>query len=124
MIKKMILLAIALFTFDANTAAPKCYSTSGNYCAYSGYVEQIYINNTNMILLYFDTPMVEGEWENAGFSASSTTAAAINLDENPSFAKLFYSTALSAQATNRQVYIQMRGTVNSYLKIDRIWLKK
>ncbi|WP_251359709.1 hypothetical protein [Kangiella sp. TOML190] len=46
----------------------------------------------------------------------------MSLDDNPEFAKLFYSTALSANAQNKKVSIQMRGTYDGYLKADRIWL--
>jgi hypothetical protein len=49
-------------------------------------------------------------------------AAAFKIDAAPEFAKMFYSTALSAQATNRNVGIQMRGVDSGYLGFDRIWL--
>ncbi|MCE9687161.1 hypothetical protein LZP73_13260 [Shewanella sp. AS16] len=58
----------------------------------------------------------------AGFTVTNGGAAAISISADSEFAKLFYSTALAAQASNRDVTIQMRGNIGSYLKIDRIWL--
>ena len=58
----------------------------------------------------------------AGFAIKKRSASAFNVKENPEFAKLFYSTALTAQASGRNVTIQMRGSQSGYLKFDRIWL--
>lgn len=75
-----------------------------------------------MILIYFDQPISLSEPSKAGLSINETSAAAYRVSDNPEFAKLFYSTALAAQTTKRKVTIQMRGTINGYLKFDRIWL--
>ena len=123
--KKQALIILALLmALSANTfaAAPKCYSSHGGYCQYTGKVQRIYINRWNMILLYFDTPIAASEPAKAGYSISQRNAAAFRVDEKPEFAKLFYSTALAAQASGRNVSIQMRGTQSGYLKFDRIWL--
>jgi hypothetical protein len=66
--------------------------------------------------------MAASEPAKAGFSASKTNAAAFVIGDNPEFAKLFYSTALAAQASGRKISIQMRDVYSGYLKFDRIWL--
>ncbi|GAB6094384.1 hypothetical protein JCM14469_06360 [Desulfatiferula olefinivorans] len=49
-------------------------------------------------------------------------AAAYRVTDNPEFARLLYATALTAQATNRAIIIQMRGALGTYPRMDRIWL--
>ncbi|TQV74912.1 hypothetical protein FLL45_08095 [Aliikangiella marina] len=117
-------LSVLLLSTDAFAGKPTCHGSSGGYCRYTGYVERIYINSGNLILFYFDEAMDDGEWDKAGLSANQRSAATVLLNENPDFAKLFYSTALSAQASNRQVTVQMSGVHAGYLKIDRIWLAR
>lgn len=117
----VVALLLALST-EAMAAAPKCYSSHGGYCQYSGKVKKIYINRSNIILLYFDTPIAASEPAKASFRITNRSATAYKLDDNPEFAKLFYATALTAQASNRNVVIQMRGNQSGYLKFDRIWL--
>jgi hypothetical protein len=101
---------------------PTCHSSSGGYCTYTGKVQRIYINSGNLILMYFDTPVPLEVPANIGYNVTQSPAAAIVVNSNPDFAKLFYSTALAAQASGRDVSIQMRGTFSGYLLIDRIWL--
>ena len=122
--KQTLALLALLMALSANTfaAAPKCYSSPGGYCQYTGKVKQIYINRWNLILLYFDTPIAASEPAKAGYSINNRSAAAFPVKESPEFAKLFYSTALAAQASGRNVTIQMRGNQHGYLKFDRIWL--
>ena len=62
--------------------------------------------------------------EAVGLNMGHNQAAAVDLNANPEFAKLLYSSALAAQAAGRSILIQMRGNVGGYLKIDRIWLSK
>ena len=102
--------------------APTCYSSYGGYCQYTGKVKQIYINATNTILIYFDTPTTAQEASIDGITITNGAAAAFNAPDNPEFAKLFYSTALAAQASGREITMQMRGNLSGYLKFDRIWL--
>ena len=114
---------IALYSISTLAAQPTCHTHSaGNYCSYHGKVKQIYINSNSRILLYFETP-IDVEMANSfGMNISNGTAATYMVDDNPEFAKLFYSTALAAQATNRTVSIQMWGSSGGYLSFDRIWL--
>ncbi|WMS86042.1 hypothetical protein [Pleionea litopenaei] len=123
MISKVLLTTfILLFTTLTFADKPKCYAASAGYCQYTGKISRIYVNNDNIILLYFDTQMDDGEWDVAGFTATSKFAGAVSLDTQNEFAKLFYSTALAAQSTKRKITVQMRGNIGGYLKIDRIWL--
>jgi hypothetical protein len=101
---------------------PTCHSSYGGYCAYTGKVQRIYINSGNLIRMYFDTPVPLDVPAGIGYNVTQAPAAAIRINSNPDFAKLFYSTALAAQASGRNVTIQMRGTTSGYLLIDRIWL--
>ncbi len=122
--KTIIASILLLVTFNVFAAAPTCQLTSSGspYCQYNGKVNKIYINNNNLILLYFDTNLNLENAESVGYVPTNLTATAFYVSENPEFAKLFYSTALTAQASNRSVTIQMRGTTSGYLKFDRIWL--
>jgi len=115
-----------LFSSNSHAAAPTCHTTSTGspYCQYTGKVNKIYINSGGLILLYFDSPLNLADAEAVGYSPTSATATVYPLSENPDFAKLFYSTALAAQASGRSVTIQMRGTQHGYLKFDRIWLNE
>lgn len=72
--------------------------------------------------MYFDTPLDLHVAQGVGFNPAVASAAIIKVDDHPDFAKLFYSTALAAQASGREVTIQMRGVASGYLVIDRIWL--
>ena len=118
-----ILVAMVMFvSVSAFAAAPYCSVNSGGYCSYGGKVKNIYVNSGGIILLYFDTPMPESETAKVGYSVSNFGVAGFKISDNPEFAKLFYSTALAAQASGRPVSIQMRGVISGYLKFDRIWL--
>lgn len=85
-------------------------------------LKSLYVNSSNIILLYFDTPVERSQPNQYGFNISYDSAAAIDINQHPEFATYFYSTALAAQASGRNVSIQMRGVQSGYLKIDRIWL--
>lgn len=117
-----LLSIICTISFPALAAKPTCSPNYNGYWSYAGTVDRIYINSGNLILIYFDEPIEISEASKAGLSITETSAAAYKVNDNPEFAKLFYSTALAAQASKRKVLIQMRGTLNGYLKFDRIWL--
>lgn len=104
-------------------AAPSCHSSYGGFCEYRGKVRSLYINADGSILLYFDIPLPKGEEANAGISVTDYSSAIVSLNDTPDFAKLFYSTALSAQASGREVTIQMREALAGRLKADRIWIQ-
>ena len=118
-----ILIFLPLFSVNTLAAAPTCQLHNGSpYCSYNGKVQRIYVNASNLILVYFDTPIDPTIPQSHGYDVTNGGAGAIAISENPEFAKLFYSTALAAQASGRNISIQMRNNVSSYLKIDRIWL--
>jgi len=124
-IKAFLALVLVIAISDRAAAdAPYCHThTSGGYCQYRGTVKQIYVNNGNRILLYFDTPLDLSQPANVGISGITRhTAASVVIDDNPEFAKFFYSSALAAQASGRRIIVQMRGNSSGYLKIDRIWV--
>ncbi len=112
----LCLMPVAVF------AKPTCQDhPSGPYCSYTGKVASIYVNTSNTILVYFDAPVDVSLANSFGMNITNSVAAAVS-NENPEFAKMFYSTALTAQASGRAISIQMRGNHGGYLKIDRIWL--
>lgn len=115
-------MVLAMCAVNAFAGAPTCSANSGGYCSYTGAVEKIYVNSGGLILLYFDTSVTNEETSKAGITISNGGAAAYLIDSNPDFSSYFYSTALAAQASGREVTIQMRNTQSGYLKFDRIWL--
>lgn len=117
-----IFFSSVLISNFALAGQPTCHSSHGGYCAYTGKVQRIYINSGNLVLMYFDTPVPLDVPASIGLNVTQAPAAAIRVESNSEFAKLFYSTALAAQASGREVTVQMRGTLGGYLKIDRIWL--
>ncbi len=119
---KILLISSCLLAGYTNAGAPTCSASAGGYCVYKGKVDSIYVNASNFILLYFDTPVALDVPNVAGYSITRGEAAAFKIDNNPEFANYFYSTALAAQASGRSVSIQMRGVQSGYLQFDRIWL--
>ena len=120
--KTLSFLCLLLMSTTAFPAMPTCSAASGGYCQYTGKVSKIYINSGNRILIYFDMPMPIENANLASFTISNGSAGILSVTDTPDFGKLFYSTALAAQSSNRSITIQMRGTLSGYLKIDRIWL--
>ncbi|WP_444994644.1 hypothetical protein [Aliikangiella sp. IMCC44359] len=122
---KKLVIASVLLSFISGGAfavAPSCNSGPDGYCQYTGKVKRIYVNANNLIILYFESPVSVETASNAGINITDGSGAAFQINTNPEFAKLFYSTALAAQASGRNVTIQMRGNEGPYLKFDRIWL--
>lgn len=119
-----VFLSVSLLPLEARANAPSCSEhSSGPYCSYSGKVARAYVNTSNTILLYFDTPLDLSQPSNVGISGiTSTVAAAFPLSDNPEFGKMLYSTMLTAQARGARIVVQMRGRHGGYLKIDRIWI--
>jgi len=103
-------------------ASPTCSSAYGGYCNYEGKVQKVYINSGGLILIYFNKAIDVSVASEAGFTITNGSAAAFTVTKNPDFAKMFYSTALAAQASGRNVTIQMTGVNSGYLEFDRIWL--
>jgi len=122
--RRILLIMLVVFSSNVLASTPACYSSHGGYCQYTGKVSKIYINSGNLILIYFETAMpVENALE-AGITITNGHAGAYRVSDNPDFAKLFYSTALAAQASKRNVILQLRGSESGYLRFDRIWLNE
>jgi len=121
--KKIILILATFVSSFAFSGAPTCHThSSGPYCQYTGQVEKVYVNTGGHILLYFDVLMDSSVPSNVGLNVSNYFAAIYPLNDFPEFGNLLYSTMLAAQATGRNVTVQMRKTLHGYLEIDRIWL--
>jgi hypothetical protein len=107
----------------ATAAPPACYSAYGGYCQYDGKVRIAYINAYNQIILYFDAAMPQTAPGSAGISGVSIFDSAVYpISENPDFAKALYASLLAAQARGALIQVQMMGTSNGYMKMDRIWV--
>ena len=121
--KKIVIILILMLSNSVWAAKPVCTShSSGDYYDFTGNISRVYINNSNVILIYFDQGVSVSEAAACGFSITNGSAALYTLDTNPDFAKLLYSTALAAHASNKQVTMQMRSVVSGYLMVDRIWI--
>lgn len=121
---RIFLMVLCIFiSFSAIAEAPSCHQLSGgNYCSYKGIVQRVYMNDAGLILIYFDAPLPLEDAAAVGFTISQGAAGAFVLQTNPEFAKILYSTALSAKVSGTPINLQMRGTQNGYMKIDRIWM--
>lgn len=120
---KYISFLLVFISINVFAAKPGCSLHNGSYYFhYKGPVKTIYANESNLILIYFEAPMSVEEVASCGLTVSSGAAGSYAIDDNPEYAKLLYSTALAAQASGRDVSIQMRAVRSGYLKIDRIWL--
>jgi hypothetical protein len=118
---------IGLFGEHSLAGTPTCKTGSqGNpFCKYTGKVEKIYVNHENLILLYLDTAIPESELNKVGYTGvTHRNAVSCKFDDNPDFAKLFYSTALTAQATDRDITIHMHNNFRGFPKVFRIWLAR
>lgn len=127
--KKIVLfLGFVLIVFSSSTlkaAAPTCQVSSANepYCSYKGKIEVLYVNDSNNILLYFDTDLNLDNATNVGITGvTAKDRVVVRYDQNVKFADYFYSTALSAFAAKKTVLIQMRTVYGGALVADRIWI--
>lgn len=109
--KKLTLLLVAcLLPLSLLAATPTCHNHSGgSYCKYFGPVSKIYVNESNLILIYFDSAISVSDANAYGMSINKGVAAAYSIQDNPDFANYLYSTVLAAQASGRSISIQMRG---------------
>lgn len=73
----MVLMLLLLLPMAGYAASPTCHShSSGNYCQYTGKVQRIYINSSNLILLYFEEPINIADANSYGMNISNGSAAA------------------------------------------------
>ena len=116
----LFLLSCVLFA-DAPTFG---HDGRTNFVGYTGTVRRIYVNDGNVILIYFDTVFNTDTAADNGFDVITGQAAGYDISANPEFARYLYATALTAQSLGKRITMQMRGTVHGYVKIDRIWLSE
>lgn len=122
MLKKWIAGTIFTLLSAHSVAADNSAFCTATYCQYDGTIERIYLNENNFIIVYFNAEFDKGAASAAGITTTFLGGGAVNGTTKPEYAKMFYSTALAAQATGRKVKIQMQGTEASYAKITKIWL--
>lgn len=121
-----VALVMASGSGAARASAPVCYPNNGNwYCDYSGTVASAYVNSSNWILLYFDTPIDPSILSSAGISGVSVYSAALYvMSDNPDFGKALYATLLTAQARGATINVQMSSAADGYLVMDRVWVSQ
>lgn len=130
MMKKIFAAAALLIASNVASAGPvTCHTNANpdaNYCRYTGNVSRLYINESNLILVYYDAQTPEGVAASAGYDSAEhpngRAAAAYTMGTNLEFGRVLYATLLAAKTQNRTVTLQMRGTIGSHLRIDRVWL--
>tara|TARA_R110001599_G_scaffold249359_1_gene449218 strand:- start:9275 stop:9664 length:390 start_codon:yes stop_codon:yes gene_type:complete len=118
------LIGLPVSGFAETPSAPACRANGGSpFCFYEGKVSRLYINSSNLILMYFESPVDVSIPAQYGWNLNSGAATGLVMsDSNNDFAKTFYSTALAAKLADKKISIQMRNTTSGYLKVDRIWL--
>ena len=127
--KIVIAVVVTIFLLPTKLAfasEPTCqlYQGANPYCQYTGLIQRAYVNESGVILLYFDTALDLSSPSAVGITGvTQAAAAAYHYDDNPEYAKLLYASILSAQARGVLVVIQMRRAYSGYLVIDRIWIK-
>lgn len=99
-------------------------SGSTGYCAYTGKLSRVYINEDNLLLIYFEQTVDISLPATVGITgATNGTATKYSLNANAKFADYLYSTALTALAADKTVAMQFRQAAG-YLVVDRIWIYK
>jgi hypothetical protein len=118
---------LALFQAPpASAGAPNCYPYNGSgYCQYDGRVREAYINSSNQIILYFDTPVNPASAAAVGLAGVTVDSAAIYLmQNNPDFGKALFAAMLAAQSRGAMVSVQMHSVYGGFLVMDRIWVRE
>jgi hypothetical protein len=111
---------------SAIAGAPNCYPYNGSgYCQYDGRVREAYINSSNQIILYFDTPVNPASAAAVGLGGVTVDSAAIyNMQNNPDFGRALFAAMLAAQSRGATVSVQMHSVYGGYLVMDRIWVRE
>ena len=114
---------VSLVPVFAWAAKPVCYTHNGTpYCKYTGKVAKSYVNSDNNIILYFDTAFGSTSEINIP-GVTVTNACLVPGSSGMDFAKMFYASMLTAQATGRNVTLQMWGNASGYPRCDRVWVE-
>lgn len=120
----LFLLFISNYSFAAGLF---CSASYGGYCNYSGKISRVYVNRSNLLLIYTEGGMDLSQLANAGnkFSMVTTGAAvAVNMNKYPVFGKNIYSAALTAFMGGKSITLQCKDNHGGYLQADRIWINK
>ncbi len=123
-VSKFFLGLLALSTFSQGALA-QSVSCAATYCQYVGKITRAYINEDNLMLIYFEEPFDVAMTANAGITGvSDGNAGSYIITDNPDYSEFLYSTALTALAADKTVTMQFYERRGSYLKIDKIWVYK
>ena len=125
-------LALLLFLLPSSSALAASFfcgeTVNGPYCTYTGPVKMVYVNENDLVLLYWDDSitqsLVQTQTTTVGLDQGLTQfqGAGASLASEPEFANLLYATLLTAYVADLEVTIQMRSHLGGYLEIDRIWM--
>ena len=118
-------LFLLLATNSIYAVGLSCFAPSGGYCNYSGKISRVYVNRSNLLLIYTDTSLDLSQLANAGGKFASvirSNAIAVDMNKYPEFGKNIYSAALSAFMADRSIVLQCKDTYGAYLQTDRIWV--
>jgi predicted membrane-bound mannosyltransferase len=122
--KAMLPLLMLACTGPALADRPECSTsaTTGTpYCQYRGLVSRSYVSQGGAVLMHFDTAFASAA-EVTIPNVTVLNACLVQVDQNQNFAKMFYASALMAQASGKTVTVQMRGSADGYPLCDRIWV--
>jgi hypothetical protein len=128
---KILTFAYLILMVSVSSAGVICDSEK---CSYTGKITTVYVNTSGQILIYLDKsyPELLAGAQALGLSTVTSSNALVlrmyaddgSIDsKRAEVAKLFYASALSAQATGAEVTIQARVASSGYMMADRIWLK-
>ncbi len=123
----LVVLAVAVLAGtggDARAMSFNCHAGSGNpYCVYGGKVTRLYINESGLILMYFEGAVDALLATNHGLACAQNQGAA-KYQTTWGAADFIYSTLMTAKTSNQDISLQLRcAHGGTYLNIDRIWLE-
>ena len=126
--KSLLILFVTYFLFvnQANAATALCKSSesSTSYCKYVGKIEQMYINNDGLVLIFLEKAIPTDMAMKFNYKIDSGKAIALEITpENSYLTSLIHNTAQQALIDSLEVEIHARSTIKGYMKLDRIWLK-
>lgn len=132
LIKKVVLALLMLMPVLGWAGEYTCLNNGHSVCKYSGNVEKAYINEDDVVIIYFEAAVSSTEKDSAGYTCmgdARTHRSAGRLDitqDNEIFGKQLYASALSAAIAGKEVIVMMTKNrcLGSYPQIDRIWVER
>lgn len=119
---KLFLGALA-FSMLPQAASAQTVGCAATYCQYQGKITRAYINEDNLMLIYFEQPFDVAITATAGITGvSNGQAGSYIITDNQNYSEFLYSTALTALAAEKTVIMQFYEARSGYLKIDKIWI--